>query len=211
MNAQKATRRKHYASHQCLRYDKSSRSPRSELMSSAHRDQDRPHDFVEYSMARRRGHTEQVGVVEVSPLGPSVLLFSTGLIKREPVWQEGEGWNRQTDTTKNSEGTAKGIHGDMVSDESMVFSRLPVISQNSCCTSSGFVRDLPVIMNALARETPSPIHAVFHSHNLRRKMRDRGVDGLEGKGMSSESKAVIPAGPRTTTAMRTGTLTVSAL
>ena len=66
-------------------------------------------------------------------------------------------------------------------------------------------------MNAVARERARPIQAVFHSQSLRRIISDLGVEGLVGRGTSREIKAVIMPGPRTVTATRAGTLTVSGL
>jgi hypothetical protein len=67
-----------------------------------------------------------------------------------------------------------------------------------------------VIIKALARDNPRPIHAVFHSHNFLRRIKERGVVGDEGSGIRRDIKAVIIPGARIETAASTLTLTVSA-
>lgn len=68
-------------------------------------------------------------------------------------------------------------------------------------------------MNADASESPRPIHAVFHSHSLRRQISDFGVDFVAvGPGIRSRDViAVITPGTIIDTMSRTATETVSPL
>lgn len=64
---------------------------------------------------------------------------------------------------------------------------------------------------AEANDRPKPIHAVFHSHILRRHIKALGVLGdAVGPGMKSkEIAAVMTPGATRTTTMSTPTVTVS--